>query len=254
MIRTIIIEDEYRAADRLERLVLSLDEQITILDKLDSVETAVEWFTTNPHPDLLFLDIQLADGLSFEIFDQVKVNSFVIFTTAYDEYAIRAFELNSIDYLLKPVDIEKLNKSLQKFKCFATTNTTPNVKMDDLMRLLSAGGKSHKKRFVVNVGTRIKAIETTNVAWFISAEKNTFLVAKDGHRYSIDFSLDRIEELVSPDVFFRINRQYIVGFEAIQNISVHSKSRIKLDLYPAPDEMVMVSTNRSPKFREWLDK
>jgi len=252
MIRTIIIEDEYRAADRLERLLTDMDEQITILAKLDSVETAVEWFNHHEHPDLLFLDIQLADGLSFEIFEQVKVDSFVIFTTAYDEYAIRAFELNSIDYLLKPIDIEKLNRSLQKFKSFSSATT--NVKVDDLMTLLSSGRRNYKKRFVVNIGLKIKTIETDEVAWFISAEKSTFLIAKDGHRYPIDFSLDRIEELLSPEVFFRVNRQYIVSFEAIHNISVHSKSRIKLDLKPSPDEMVIVSSSRSPKFREWLDK
>jgi len=252
MIRTVIIEDEYRAADRLERLLTGMDDQVCIEAKLDSVEAAVTWFKSHTHPDLLFLDIQLADGLSFEIFEQVEVKSFVIFTTAYDEYAIRAFELNSIDYLLKPIDSDKLKNSLHKFECFSAKSS--NIPVDELMSLLSSGKKNYKKRFVVNIGTKIKTIETDLVAWFISVEKNTFLIGKDGYRYPIDFSLDRVEELISPEEFFRVNRQYLVSFSAIQNISIRSKSRIKIDLNPVADETVLVSAGKTPKFREWLDK
>ena len=250
--KTIIIEDEYRAADRLERLLTKLDNQIEVLDKLDSIESAVTWLKSNSHPELMFVDIQLADGLSFEIFEQVKVDSFIVFTTAYDEYAIRAFDLNSIDYLLKPIDETKLGKSLVKFKSF--TNRKNDVDITFIKQLLGSGEKSYKQRFVVNVGNKIKTVNTNDIAWFVFEERTTFLVTKENKYYPVDFSLDKLELMVSPDHFFRISRQYLVSFESITNISVLSKSRIKLKLNPESKEDALVSSAKSSKFREWLDK
>jgi DNA-binding LytR/AlgR family response regulator len=250
--KTVIIEDEYRAADRLERLLKKHDPKIEVEEKLDSVEYALDWLQNNPHPELMFVDIQLADGLSFEIFDKVEVKSFIIFTTAYDEYAIRAFDLNSIDYLLKPVDEKKLAKSLEKFKNF--TSPLSNVDAELLKQLLGSGEKSYKKRFVVNVGNKIRTINTNDIAWFVFEERTTFLVTKENKYYPIDFSLDKLELMVSPEDYFRISRQYLVSFDAITNISVLSRSRIKLQLKPEAKEEVVVSTTKSSKFREWLDK
>ncbi len=250
--QTIIIEDEFRAADRLEKLLLKLDDKIEVLEKIDSVESAVEWLKKNQHPPLIFLDIQLADGLSFEIFERIQVDSFIIFTTAYDEYAIRAFDLNSIDYLLKPIDENKLLKSLDKFRHFSSKNS--NVDIDLLKQVLGSGEKSYKKRFVVNVGHKIKTIITEDIAWFTSEDRSTYLVTNENQYLPIDFSLDKLEQLLSPETFFRVSRQFLVSFDAITNISVLSKSRIKLKLKPQANEDVLVSTAKSSKFKDWLDK
>jgi DNA-binding LytR/AlgR family response regulator len=252
MVKTLIIEDEYRAADRMESLLHKIDPEIKVLEKLDSVEAAVGWFQENAQPDLLFADIQLADGLCFEIFDQIKVKSFIIFTTAYNEYAIRAFELNSIGYLLKPIDEEKLRKSLTKFRHFS--NLISEVENSHLKELIFSKQKSYKKRFVVTVGYKIKTINTNDIAWFVSEDRITYMVTFDNQKFPIDFSLDRLEELLSPNDFFRINRQYLVCFESIASIAILSKSRIKLGLNPAVEEEVLVSSSRTSKFREWLDK
>ncbi len=252
MIQTLIIEDEYRAADRLEKLLLKTNCNIQILEKLDSIAAAVNWFKNNPEPDLLFLDIQLADGLSFEIFRQVEVNCFIIFTTAYDEYAIKAFDLNSIDYLLKPIDESKLEKSLLKYHSFTSRNNP--IDIDLVKGLLQPDQKIYKKRFVINIGNKIKTVKTNEIAWFISEERSTFLATNDGKQYAVDFSLDRLETLLPPEDFFRISRQFLVSFNSIINISVHSRSRIKLRLNPETEHEVLVSTSKSSKFREWLDK
>ncbi len=250
--QTLIIEDEFRAADRLERMLIKIEPDILVQEKLDSVETAVDWLRNNKHPELIFLDIQLADGVSFEIFEKVKVDSFIIFTTAYDEYAIKAFDLNSIDYLLKPIDEHKLQKSLNKFKVFKQRST--NVDIDILKQILSGGEKCYKKRFVVNVGHKIKTIDIGEIAWFVFEERSTFLVTRDNKYYPIEFSLDKLEQIVSPEDFFRINRQFFVRFESIATISVLSRSRIKLSLKPEPKEDVLVSAAKSSSFREWIDK
>ncbi len=250
--QTLIIEDEFRAADRLERMLVKMEPDVQVLEKLDSVESAVEWLSNNIHPELIFLDIQLADGLSFSIFDKVRVDSFVIFTTAYDEYAIKAFDLNSIDYLLKPINDAKLRKSLDKFRVFR--QRAANIDVDVLKQIISGGEKCYKKRFVVNVGHKIKTIDTSEIAWFVFEERSTFLVTNDEKYYPIEFSLDKLEQIVSPEEFFRVNRQFLVRFESIETISVLSRSRIKLRIQPAPKDEVLVSSSKSSSFREWIDK
>jgi len=253
MIKTLIIEDEEPAALRLEKLLTELDPGISVLDKLDSIEASVKWLQNNPQPDLIMLDIQLADGLSFEIFKQVSLESFVIFTTAYDEYAIRAFELNSIDYLLKPIDREKLGNSLQKFKKLSPSPAT-QVNISELLESLEARAKSYKKRFAVNIGAKIVSVEVNNIAWFYSMEKSTFICTRDNHQYPVDFSLDNIEVLVDPDQFFRINRQIMISFPAIEKIHILSKSRIKIESNPPSEETLLVSTAKAHAFRLWLDR
>ena len=253
MIKILIIEDEEPAAARLEKLLTGLDPGITILEKLDSIESSVRWLRDNPQPDLIMLDIQLADGLSFEIFRQVDVESFVIFTTAYDEYAIRAFELNSIDYLLKPVDREKLNTSIQKFRKLSAS-PAPQVNINELLESLNVRAKTYKKRFAVNIGAKIVSIETGQVAYFYSLEKSTFICTRDNHHYPVDFSLEAIEALVDPDQFFRINRQYMIRFSAIEKIHILSKSRIKVESNPPCEETLLVSTAKAHDFRLWLDR
>jgi DNA-binding LytR/AlgR family response regulator len=252
MIRTLIIEDEQPAALRLEKLLTSLDRDIKILKILDTVESAVKWFEVNPQPDLIMLDIQLGDGLSFDIFRKVKVDSYVIFTTAYDEYAIKAFEVNSIDYLLKPVDEGRLENSLKKYKKFKSSSQSDNI--NKLLETIESRNDRYKKRFVVSIANKIKIVETNDVAFFYSKEKNTFLCTSDNRHYPLDFSLDHIEEMLNPELFFRVNRQFIVQLKSISKIDILSKSRIKLQTNPSSTEEIMVSSARTSEFRQWLDK
>ena len=252
MIKTLIIEDESPAAIRLQRMLEEVEPSILVLDILESVSAAVRWFENNPQPDLLMLDIQLADGLSFEIFKQVTIDSFVIFTTAYDEYAIKAFELNSIDYLLKPIHKEKLSKSIGKFKKLKGDHVSFDIKT--LLETMEHSRKKYKERFVINVGVKIKSVETSNVAFFYSLDKSTFLCTKENRHYPIDYALEKLEELLDPVQFFRINRQYMVNYYAIEKIYVLSKSRVAIQTIPATDETLLVSTARTHQFRLWLDR
>ena len=251
MIRTLIIEDEEPAAQRLEKLLLETEPAIEVVGKLESVESSVTWLNENQHPDLLMLDIQLADGVSFDIFRKVKVDSFVIFTTAYDEYAIKAFELNSLDYLLKPIDKKKLSNSIAKYK--KLRQPSPLINLNDLIESIEKKKTGYKKRFAISIGSKIKSMEISEIAFFYSLEKNTFLGTFDGHEYPVDFSLDRVESIVDPDIFFRINRQYIVNYRAIEKINVLSKSRLELRVSGTSGEL-LVSTAKSHSFRIWIDK
>jgi DNA-binding LytR/AlgR family response regulator len=251
MITALIIEDEQPAALRLEKLIKRLDREIEILAILDTVESAVRWFKSHNPPDLLLLDIQLGDGLSFDIFTNTKIESYVIFTTAYDEYAIRAFELNSIDYLLKPVSEERLAQSLSKFRKFQSHGQ--NISIRQLME--SIGKRDNfKKRFVVIIAGKIKVVETSDVAFFYSSEKNTFLCSMERKHYPVEFSLDHLESMIDPEIFFRVNRKYIVQYRSISKIDILSKSRIRIETVPPADEEILISTARTSEFRGWLER
>ncbi len=252
MIRTLIIEDEEPAALRLGKMLTGIEPSVQILDTLDSVESSVRWLGENPSPDLIMLDIQLADGLSFDIFRQVDVESWVIFTTAYDEYAVRAFELNSIDYLLKPVSREKLEQSIRKYH--SMTGNRPKIDIQALLDSIEGKRERYKKRFAVNIGSRIVSVETSSVAWFYTLEKSTYLCTDDNRNYPVDFSLEHLEELLDPEKFFRINRQYLVGYSAIRRIHILSKSRVKIEVQPPSKEDLLVATARTHEFRLWLDR
>ncbi len=252
MITILVIEDELPAALRLEKLLKSIDPGICIVDRIDTVESAVKWFKSNPHPDLIMLDIQLGDGNSFEIFKKVKVESYIIFTTAYDEYAIRAFELNSIDYLLKPVDEKSLSHSLDKFRKFRSHNISSNI--DHLLDAIEKRDFRFKRRFMVTISGKIKIIETGSIAFFYSKDKNSFLCTTEKRHYPVDYSLDQLEARVNPDLFFRVNRQYIVQYKSIDKIDLLSKSRIRISTSPPADEEILVSTARTSDFRSWLER
>lgn len=251
MIKTLIIEDEEPASQRLEKLLRSIEPGIEIIDVLDSVINAINWFKTNRHPDLVMLDIQLADGQSFEIFKAVEIKSFVIFTTAYDEFAIKAFELNSIDYLLKPIDKEKLSLAIKKYK--ELKNPDQSFNLNELIAKLEGNASIFKKRFVVNLGRKIKSIEAEKIACFFSIEKNTFLVLYSGNSYPVDFSLDKLETMLDPDNFFRINRQYLINYRAIEKMNVLSKSRIEVFI-SSQENGILASTGKTHSFRLWLDR
>jgi len=250
--RAIIIEDEEFAAIRLEKMVIECDSSISIVSKLQSVKESVLWLKSNPHPDLIFLDIQLEDDLCFSIFDQVSVNSQIIFTTAFDEYAIKAFKLKSIDYLLKPVNLDELSQSISKFKNW---NSEKNVIInpDELRALIVQQQTFHRERFSVTVGEKLKTISVDNIAYFFSTCGITFAVLNTKNQYSIDLSLDAIKEQLNPSDFFRVNRQYLVKLSAIKNVHVFPKSRLKLELDPPASDEIFVTLEKVPEFKKWID-
>ena len=251
MIKVLIVEDEFPAAERLKRLLTELNSPIEVLGVTDSVSSTVNWLKNNAHPHLMFLDIQLGDGVSFDIFKQVQCESFIVFTTAYDEYAIKAFELNSVDYLLKPIKKELLQKSIEKYNRLA--DKTRMFPLDDVLQYITTK-KQQKNRFVINIGNKLKTVNTNDVALFYTLEKSTFLCSFDGKNYPIDFSLDTLEGMVSSEQFFRINRQMIVNFEAIKNIHILSKSRVKLDLSVDCSQETFVSFAKTSEFKAWLER
>jgi two-component system, LytTR family, response regulator LytT len=252
MIRTLIIEDEQLAAHRLEKLLKGIEPEIEVVGTIDTAQSAVRWLESHPNPDLIMLDIQLGDGLSFDIFNRIKVESYVIFTTAYDEYAIRAFELNSIDYLLKPVSEQRLEQSITKYKKLSAAGQIVNIQR--LLETVENLNNKYKKRFVVTISGKIKIVETGDVAFFYSKEKNTFLCSGDKRHYPVEFSLDQLETMLNPEIFFRVNRQYIVQYKNIAGIDVLSKSRIRISTSPLSDEEIYISAARTSEFRQWLER
>jgi DNA-binding LytR/AlgR family response regulator len=248
----IIIEDENAAARRLEKLLAELDPEGRMLDRLDSVETAVYWLQNNPHPDLIFLDIHLADGASFEIFDHVKVTCPIIFTTAYDEYALQAFKVNAIDYLLKPIKVNELSAALEKYKKLYQHTQTDYSALSDTIRR-QEGAANYLRRMLIRFSNSFKLVEMSDAAYFYTKDKITFVVTKStGKRFPADYPLDRLETMLDPAVFFRINRQFVVNVHAIREMHPYSKSRVKLDLEPPSDQETIVSTERSSEFKRWL--
>ncbi len=250
----IIIEDEHLAAKRLSDLLKKYDERIIISTKIQSVKKAIEWFNENPEPDLIFMDIQLGDGLSFEIFEQVKINCPIIFTTAFDEYAIKAFKVNSIDYLLKPFDFEELANAIDKFKSrtnkVTDNNFAQNIQIKQVINMLS---KEYKKRFAVKIGEHIKLIETIDILCFYSSEKATYLLNNEQRNYLLDYSLEKLENLVNPKIFFRVNRKFIVNINAIKDIIAYSNSRLKINIKDFKAHEIIVSREKVSAFKTWLE-
>ena len=247
----LIIEDEKLAANNLEKMLHQIDKNINVQCKIDSIEESVKWLNNNT-VDLIFLDIHLADGLCFKIFEQIKIKTPIIFTTAYDQYAIKAFKVNSIDYLLKPIEIQELEQSLEKFK---ELNQAQKTKSIDFERLINFYNKKieYQQRFIVRYAQKIKSIKTDDIVYFYVNNENVFLCTKDNSNYSVDYSLDKLGNILNPKDFFRINRQFIVNISSIENMYSLSKSRIKIELKPKPDFETIVSYNRMSDFRKWLN-
>ncbi|MCB0523130.1 MAG: LytTR family DNA-binding domain-containing protein [Saprospiraceae bacterium] len=250
--RTIIIEDENLTAERLEDMLAKFDSNIRVLAKLPSVVETVDWLRRNDMPDLVFMDIHLEDDLCFRIFELVSLTAPVIFTTAYDEYMVKAFKVNSIDYLLKPVNYIELVAALQKYKTLKSQ--FPQTSFENLLQLINQREPEYKTRFMISVGTKIRSIETDDVAYFYSDEKITFLVTREGQNLPIDFSLDKLSTQLNPTHFFRCSRQYLVGFQAIRTVHTHFKGKLKLELVPKPRQDVFVSGDRMSDFKNWLGR
>ena len=250
--KTIIIEDEELAARRLENMIREYDSSIEIVAKLQSVRESVDWLKNNQHPDLIFLDIQLDDDLSFSIFNQVLVQSHIIFTTAFDEYAIRAFKFKSIDYLLKPIIREELYNAIKKFKDMVLPMNQA-IDFSSLFDIISKKNVTYKERFSVIVGQKIKIITVSEIAYFYSLEGISFMVLKNKSEFALDDSLDIISQQLNPKEYFRINRKYLVKIESIAKVHIFPKSRLKLELMPLPKEDIFVSVDKVTAFKNWLD-
>ncbi|MFV8322930.1 LytR/AlgR family response regulator transcription factor [Flavobacterium sp. LB3P21] len=248
---TIIIEDEKPAARLLQRKLEILNIQVGVM--LHSVEEAIDWFSNNEHPELIFLDIQLSDGLSFEIFEKIEIKSAVIFTTAYDEYALRAFKLNSIDYLLKPIDEDDLEIAVSKFKARLPKQETVQLDFEQIKKMLSNPfEKNHKKRFTVKIGQHLKVIATDEIECFFSENKGTYLHTFDNRNYLIETTLELLEQELDPKDFYRISRKFIIPLKAIKEIVVYSNSRLKVILPSYKEDEVIVSREKVSDFKNWI--
>ncbi len=250
--KILLIEDEPQAAQRLEKLTKSIVPEATILASIDSVKKTVSWLNSNAAPDLILMDIQLADGISFSIFDQCEVKSPVIFTTAYDEYALKAFKVNSIDYILKPVDEADLRAALKKYQTL--TAPAQNKLLESIGMAMNMLTKKYKERFIVKVGEHLKSIEAKEILFFFSLEKATFAQTTDGRKHILDFTLDQLETLLNPTDYFRINRKYMVHSQAIQDMISYTNSRLKLRLKTSDDSDIIVARERVQEFKDWLDR
>lgn len=249
MIRTVIIEDEFLAREGLRKMLSNIPE-IQIVAELESVSQAVFWFTSHSEPDLVLLDIHIADGISFSIFEQVEINCNIIFITAYDEYALKAFELQSIDYLLKPVNLERLQQAVEKMKRMTGVNSYASIRklLDPPKPVI------FKERFVIHIGAKIYVFGINDIACFYIFERGTYLYTTEGKSYPIEYSLDALENILNPKDFFRVNRQYLISFSKIAAISKLSHSVIHIQMQPSTDKEILVSTHKTVAFKKWLQQ
>ena len=253
--KVMIKENEAFAALRLKKMIHEYKPDIKILAELESVSESVKWFKSNPEPDLIFLDIHLEDDLSFAIFEQVNITSPVIFTTAFDEYAIKAFKLKSIDYLLKPIVHEELAAALKKYEQYSGFHRN-SVELQSLYNLLTTSEKKYRERFSISIGTKIKMVEVSEIAYFFVMDKGVYLRTLQGNTYTVDFTLDKLSEMLNPASFFRINRKYLIHIASISNMLAYSRGRVKLELKPSADDEfdTIVSIDRSGEFKKWLNQ
>lgn len=249
----LIVEDEPLAAAQLAMHIAALRPVVKIVQVCDTIKSTVNWVQNNPAPDLAFFDIQLGDGLSFDIFEKVNFAQPVIFVTAFDQYAIQAFKVNSIDYLLKPIDRADLARALDKFDLLSnpkTSGITPEILQQITASLKT---KSYKERFLVKVGTHLRVAETTDILYFYSLQKGTFLKLNDGKDYVLDNTLEQVEEMIDPAQFFRINRKYLVSLKSITDVVAYSNSRLKLKVMQPIDDEFLVAREKVKEFKDWLE-
>ena len=250
----LIIEDEIPAAKRLKELILECRPEAIILEVIDTVEDAVEWFGEHQEPDLVISDIQLADGVSFEIFEQIDIECPIVFATAYDQYAIKAFELNSIDYLLKPFSKETLMKSFEKFdKRNFTKSSSKEIDFTSLMQP-HASGNLYKQRFLISKADAFIPLSANDIAYIFTEDKAVIIKTKEGSNYFINHSLDELETQLDPKQFFRLNRQFITSVSAISKIAQYFNGKLKIELEPKQEGEVIVSRAKTPVFKNWLEQ
>ena len=251
----LILEDETLSAQRAKTLLYEHDPTISVIETIDSVEDATEWLGRNPEPDLMLVDIHLSDGLSFDLFKKVQVKSPVIFTTAYDQYAIQAFKMNSIDYLLKPLDKSELGFALGKFKTLSQERKSLITSdIQQLMQTFQASNKKYKNRFLVKFGDNIQFKNTDEIAYFFADDKITYLVSNEGRRFIIDYKLEQLEDLLDPQFFYRLNRKFMIRIDSVQKIKTLINSRLQIFLKPSFEQEIFVSKDKMSDFKTWLDQ
>lgn len=252
-IRAAIIEDEVPATRLLHSLIVRLRPEWEIEVLPGNVEEAVQWFAVNEHPDLLFLDIQLSDGTSFELLSQAKPTSVVIFTTAYDEYAIRAFSVNSIDYILKPVDEQRLTEAIVKYETYIGRHSRPDDYMETLLDALQRREKRFRTRFLIAGGDKLRTLQVEQIAYFYSENKITTAVTYEGKHHVVDLPLTRLEEQLDPDCFFRANRQILLNINAISHVEPYFNGKVSVTVRPAYKDKITISTEKVATFKTWLN-
>ncbi|MDP1727145.1 MAG: LytTR family DNA-binding domain-containing protein [Bacteroidota bacterium] len=252
----LIIEDEAPALNRIRKLVKELDINIEILGTADSISSAVNLFNRFPEAELALMDIELADGQSFEIFNQVQITCPVIFTTAYDEFALKAFKVNSIDYLLKPIDPQELKQAIDKFNTLQQTKQETQIV--NIGALLNSFKKdlvqSYKQRFLIKIGHKLESIPCIEIAYFMAADKLVYLVNKEGKRYIIDHTLEELSQMLDPKNFFHLNRQFLCNIESIKSINSYFNGKLKVQLKPDVNDEVLVSREKANDFKNWLNQ
>lgn len=258
--KAFIVEDERLGLDRLIKLLREVDPQIEIIGYVETVKSAVWWLQNNPPPDIIFMDIELADGQCFEIFNQVRVDSPIIFTTSYDEYALQAFKVNSVDYLLKPVRKEDLTESLNKYRNFKSVFQPGQTFSENIDKLIAGLQdihqiKEYRRRFLVRQGQKLLSIEVDDIAWFMADGKICFLKTWNNNRYMVDYTLEQLSDLVDPKDFFRINRSYLAHYKSIVSVSPYFNGKLKLQISPASElNDLVVSRERANEFKKWMGK
>lgn len=254
--KILIIEDEELAVKKLHKMLISIDKDVEVIANLDSIESSVEWLQNNETPDLIMMDIELLDGQSFEIFNRVKVMSPVIFTTSYDEYALKAFKVNSVDYLLKPIQKEDLTAALDKYKKMFVAAAPPSINMDMLVKELQQKlqPKEFRKRFLVKNVQKLVSVETDEIAYFYSDGRLNFFKTYDNKKYVVDYTMDEMEDMLDPEKYFRISRSFYVSIASVDQINDYFGNRLILTLKPAVDKEALVSREKVTEFKKWLGK
>ncbi|OQP67286.1 DNA-binding response regulator [Niastella vici] len=258
--KVLIIEDEELAVKKLQKTLASVDATAQVVGVADSIRSSVSWLQKNPSPDLILMDIELADGQSFEIFDKVEVKSTVIFTTSYDEYALKAFKVNSIDYLLKPIQKEDLQAALEKLKnlksLYGNSNSTPSLNVDNLVKELQQKlqPKEYRKRFLVKHAQKLVSIDVEEIAYFYSDGRLNFFKTNDNRKFVVDYTMDDLEDMLDPDQFFRISRAFYVAVNSIDQIHDYFGNRLLLNLKPTVDKEAIVSREKVTDFKKWMGK
>jgi DNA-binding LytR/AlgR family response regulator len=259
--KILIVEDEELAVKKLRKTLQSVDASAEVVGEADSIRSTVNWLESNPSPDLILMDIELADGQSFEIFNQVQVKSPVIFITSYDEYALKAFKVNSVDYLLKPVQKEDLESALEKYKgirqMYATdAPASPQVMIEDLVKELQQKlqTKDYRKRFLVKHGQKLVSVDVDDIAYFFSDGRLNFFKTNDNKKYVVDYTMDELSEMLDPDKYFRISRSFYISVNSVGQIHDYFGNRLLLNLKPETDKEAIVSREKVSEFKSWLGK
>lgn len=253
MMHILILEDEEQALNRLKKLILEVMPSAVIVGTASSIEETINWFQHNTMPDLIFMDIQLADGNSFQLFNRIKIVCPVIFTTAYEDYALQAFKVNSVDYLLKPIDVTDVKRAIDKLKLLQRSRAFV-VDYAEILKTIQPSEKKYKDRFVIKIGDTIKSLIIADIAYFYTENKSNFVCTNEGKRLPIDFNLDQVEQMLNPKNFFRINRQFIIGHHAIEEMKAHTRSRVIVKLNPPTKLDTVVAIDRAHDFRNWLSE